>query len=58
MIGLDVFKDFDFTGIRELIDDGCGSSIASTALKRGAIGFPEFCLLLHFVVIKFAVSLD
>ena len=30
----------------------------SIAFKRGAIGFLEFCLLLDFVVVEFAVGLD
>ena len=50
-----MFKDLNVDRVQEVIISRVRQSIAFT---RGAIGFPEFDLLLDFVVIEFAVGLD
>ena len=56
-----IFVSFYFIALNliacDVIVSYIGSPIDSTAFTRGAIGFPEFCLL-DFVVVEFTLILS
>jgi hypothetical protein len=57
VVSVYLFKYFNVDRVGKVIDGRVSHSIAPTAFKRCAIGFPEFCLL-DSAVVEFAVALD